>query len=380
MDTLLIVLFWTSAVLTVYAYVGYPLLIHGLGRLTRRSPIRGETLPGVSLVVPAYNETHVIRAKLENCMQLDYPNELLEILVGSDGSTDGTAETIRDAANASVVRGVIYPTRRGKAAVLNDLVRMASGDIVAFSDAASMLEPRSIRALVRNFADPRVGCVSGVYRVRKAQRDVDAKPEDVYWRYETFIRLSETRLGTMLGAHGAMYAIRLTLFEPLDPGLINDDFIIPMRILLRGFHSIYDTDAVAWEPAAEMAGFGRRIRIMTGNYQQLALLLSQRGWQRRPWLLFQLLSHKGLRLVTPFLLVGMYAANAGLLAYPGYRLIFAGQTLFFVAAVLGLSPRLRRLGAVVIAAPYYFCMLNAAALVGLYHVAWRRGAVAWKAR
>lgn len=371
--------FWTSAILIAYGYVGYPLLIYLLGRIRRQATIRKEIWPRVSMLVPAFNEGRVIKAKIHNCLRLEYPKERLELLVASDGSSDGTAALIEEATNAGLIRGVVYPERRGKAAVLNDLVHMASGEIIVFSDAASMLEPGSVQALVSNFADARVGCVSGIYRVAGPRRDGDAGQEGAYWRYETFVRLAEARLGTMLGAHGSLYAIRRELFERLDPGVINDDFLIPATILLRGFLSVYDTRAVAREDAREMAGFSRRIRIMTGNYQQLLLLLRKGGWTKRPLLLFQLLSHKALRLLIPFLIVSMYASNAALLASSGYQATFAVQTMFFVAALAGVSPRTRRLGRAPVAAPYYLCMLNVAALVGFYRTVWRKGAARWKA-
>jgi len=375
--TVAVLAFWVGAILVGYGYVGYPLILNALGRIRRRTVIRSAGEPRVSLVVPAYNEAHVIKAKIDNCRQLDYPTDRLQVLIASDGSTDATSELLQAASSEAII-GVVYPERRGKVAVLNDLVRRASGEIVVFSDAASMLEPGSIRALVSSFADARVGCVSGVYRVAEARRDGEAVPESLYWRYETFVRLLESRLGAMLGAHGSLYAIRRTLFEPIDPRVINDDFVIPVTILLKGFDSVYDTRAVAWEDAAEMAGFTRRIRIAVGNYQQLGLLLRERGVWRKPQLLFQLVSHKALRLAMPFLLLGIYLGSAGLSAHPGYRLAFAAQTLFYGLAGLGHRPEARRCGRAFIAAPYYFCMLNAAILLGLYRVVRGGTPVTWK--
>jgi poly-beta-1,6-N-acetyl-D-glucosamine synthase len=365
---LALVTFWSTALLLAYGCAGYPLVMYALGRLRGRRYDGRDILPSVSLIVPAYNEAHVIHAKVENCLQLDYPEDRLEILIASDGSTDGTTDVIRDAAAAGKVRGVLYPERRGKMAVLNDLVRMATGEITVFTDAASMLEPPSLRALVRSFADQRVGCVSGIYRVSRPSQDGQAQQESLYWRYETFVRRAEAGLGTMLGGHGSLYAIRRELFEPLDPGIINDDFVIPLTILLKGFDAIYEPRAVASEDAREMAGFARRIRIMAGNYQQLLWMLRKDGW-RRPRVLFQLLSHKGLRVLLPFLMIGLYVSNAALLPDPGYRLVFAAQTGFFLAALLGLSPRARTAGRALIAGPYYVCMASLAALVAFCRLA-----------
>lgn len=403
-ETVAALVFWTSAVLIVYGYAGYPLLIHLLGRRHVRASESPVFQPTVSVLVPAYNEEQAITAKIENCLQLQYPRDRLEILVASDGSTDATAMLIEAASNAGLIRGFIYPTRRGKTAVLNDVVRAASGEILVFTDATTLLDPGSLDALASRFGDPRVGCVSGVYRVtsgvrgqlprQRAERlgggsgltgighrsaeDSNVGQESLYWRYETFIRLAESRLGTMLGAHGSLYGIRRELFEPLDPRIINDDFVIPMMILLEGLRSVYETGAIAREDGREMAGFSRRIRIMTGNYQQLVVLLRRGGWTKRPWLLFQLLSHKGLRLLIPFLIISAYVSNGFMLSSPWYRATFAAQTAFFIAALLGESPRLRRLGGALLAGPHYLCMLNLAALVGLHRTVWQRSNVVWK--
>jgi poly-beta-1,6-N-acetyl-D-glucosamine synthase len=380
-DSLAVAVFWISALVLAYGYVGYPLAIYVLGKVRPHTHVPRAILPRVSLVVPAYNEARAIGAKIANCLQLDYPRDRLEVLVASDGSTDGTADHVRAAADAGLIRGLVFPERRGKAAVLNDLVGQASGEIIVFSDATSMLAPGSLHALVSNFADATVGCVSGVYRVAPAGQGGgggDVQPESAYWRYETFVRLAESRLGAMLGAHGSLHAIRRELFEPLDPGLINDDFVIPLTILLKGWRSVYEPRAVATEDGAEMGGFPRRIRIMTGNFQQLSLLLRSPALRKRPLLFVQLLSHKGLRLAMPFLLVCLYASSAFLLSSVGYRVAFAGQSLFLFAGLLGLSARMRSIGRAFVTAPYYVCMLNAAALLGLYRTIWRKGAVAWK--
>jgi len=379
-DAVAVLVFWLSAALIAYGYVGYPVLIYMLGRLREQRILRNEIWPRVSLLVPAHNEGHAIRAKIRNCMQLEYPKDRLEVFVASDGSTDATAKVIDEATHAGLIRGVVYPERRGKAAVINGLVDLASGEILVISDATSMLEPGSLRALVSNFTDPRVGCVSGIYRVVIRDRDGKAEFEALYWRYETFIRQSEARLGRMLGAHGHIFAIRRELFEPLEVGTRNEDFILPVAILMKGYRSIYDTRAVAWENAEEMTGFSRRISLATGNYQQMALLWKRRGWLRHPFLLFQLLSHKVLRLLSPFLILSMYASSAWLLTSPVYGVACAAITVFFIAALAGVSARLRLWGRAWVAAPYYFCMVNAAGLIALHPSVRRRRLVAHKAK
>lgn len=373
MDITAALVFWLSVLLLAFGYAGYPALIYGLGRRHRQPNQSNEIWPNVSLLVPAYNEARMIRRKIDNCTQLEYPPDRLEILVASDGSTDATADVVEQATKAGEIRGVVYPERRGKAAVINDLVALSSGDIVVLSDATTMLTRGSLRALVSNFADARVGCVSGLYRIVVSGRDGKAKPEALYWRYETLLRQAEARLGRMLGAHGALYAFRRKLFEPLEPWTRNEDFIIPVTILMKGYRSVYDARAIASEDAQEMTGFARRISLQAGNYQQIGLLLKRRGWLRQPLLVFQIVSHKGLRLLTPFLMLAAYASNAWLLASPAYRLLFAAQTLFFTAALVGSSARVRRWARAFVAAPYYFCMVNAAGVIALHRIVWRKG-------
>jgi glycosyltransferase involved in cell wall biosynthesis len=367
-------LFWLAAAAAFYVYVGYPLLLRLLGLLRPRPVAKRPIEPDVSLLVSAYNEGDVIEEKIRNALALDYPPDRLEIAIASDGSTDGTAAiAARLAAEDGRVRVFAYEIRRGKTAVLNETVPRLRGEIVAFSDASSMLEPTALRALVASFADPGVGAVSGVYRVRKKEEAHLGTQEDFYWRYETFLRKQEAVLGAMQGAHGSLYAIRKRLYSFPPPTTINDDWVIPGRVLSQGYRIAYEPAAVAWEEAREMGGFSRRVRIMTGNCEQLrearALL-----WPPRVLPLFVLASHKLGRLLVPFAMVVLIAANAALLDSPLYawtwRLQLAFYALVLAGAIVRLRPRLLRL-------PYYFCMVNAAAFVGIFHALGGRR-VAWK--
>src|SRR5262249_28935936 len=206
---------------------------------------------------------------VRNALALDYPADRLEIVVASDGSRDATAEIVQRFGDDPRVRLFAYPENRGKLHVLNETIPHLRGQIVAFSDAASILAPDALCRLVAHFDDPQVGAVSGVYRVTEQDRAVHGMPEALYWRYETFLKLQETALGSILGCHGSLYAIRKDLYPFPDPRTINDDYTIPLRILQRGYRIAYEPAAVATEEAKEMSGFSRRIRIMTGNFDQL---------------------------------------------------------------------------------------------------------------
>ncbi len=367
--------FWVSAALVGYVYVGFPAALAALTAVYRREVAKAPHTPSISLVIPAYDEQDVIVEKLEACLALDYPADKLEIVVASDGSRDDTVERARAFESDERVRIMAFEQNRGKLAMLNDVMRRVESEIVVFSDAATMPEPDALRRLASNFADPKVGAVSGIYKIRNEAGAALGKQEDFYWRYETFLKEREAALGSILGAHGALYAIRRTLYPFPDPSVINDDFVIPMRIVAQGYRAAYEPEALAWEEAQDSSGFGRRVRLMAGNFAQLA---EMKGlfWPPSQWLtLFFFLSHKAARLVAPFALLAACVANLFVLESPFYRLTLALQTGFYALAALGALGWLR---ARALRLPYYFTMINLAAFFGFYYAVARRGRVGWK--
>jgi len=370
-------IFWLSAGLAVYVYVGYPVLLAILRRVAKRPVAKRPFEPSVSLLVAAYNEADVIEAKIRNALALDYPADRLEIAIACDGPNDGTtaiAQRVAAEIGGGRVKVFAYPVNRGKITALNDTIPQLAGDVVAFSDASSMLAPESLRTLVANFADERVGAVSGVYRVLRGEEAALGRQEDFYWKYETYLKLAEAAVGSILGCHGSLYAIRRALYPFPKPGTINDDYVIPMRILSRGYRVAYETGAVAFEEAHEMGGFSRRVRIMTGNFDQLR---EMKALVRplRPGPLFFFLSHKAGRLVVPLAMVAMLVANVFLLDERFYRLVFVLQLAFYALVLLGAVVKLRPK---VLRLPYYFCMINAAAFLGMYHALRGGRTLAWK--
>ncbi len=366
--------FWLCAAVPVYAYAGYPLVLAALGLVIHRGVRKQPVTPLVSLIIPAYNEARSIEAKIRNSLALDYPAEQLEILIACDGPRDGTTEIARRMADGRRVRVLDYAVNRGKIAVLNDAVREARGEIVVFSDAAAMLYPDSVRLLVESFADPEVGAVSGKYTVVRADEVAIGKSEDVYWKYETFLKVRESELSSTLGAHGHLHAIRARLYPYPPLGTINDDYIIPVSVLGKGYRAVYEPKAIVYEEAREMTGFGRRVRIMAGNVQQLREI---RGVIRplRPLPLFFFLSHKVCRLAAPFAMVGALAANVLLLEARLYQALFAGQMLFYGVAVSGMLLRLQPKALML---PYYFSMINVAVFFGMYHAVTDMRKMKWK--
>jgi len=366
------IVFWCATALVAYVYLGYPLVLLLLRLLIHRPVDKQFHEPFVSLLVPAYNECRVIREKIRNSLQLEYPPDRLEVVVVSDGSSDGTAEAAQELADGQRVRVLAFPKNRGKILAMNDAVPQLKGEIVVFSDASAMLMPDSLRELVANFHDARVGAVSGVYQLKKTEHSSTGGSEQLYWKYETFLKKQEAALDSTLGGHGHLHAIRKALYPFPPPGTINDDYVISVRILSQGYRSVYEPNAIGWEEAVEMAGFGRRVRIMAGNVQQLREIPSL---IRRPLPLFFFLSHKLGRLLVPFAMITALAASAFLLNDPVYRWLFALQAAFYVLAIAGslmaLKPKILRL-------PYYFSMINLATFLGVYHALRGGRRMAWK--
>ena len=370
-----LIIFWIAAAAPVYAYIGYPLALLGLRLIIRRPVKKAPIQPLLSLLIPARNEARVMELKIRNSLALDYPAHRIEIVIASDGSTDETeAIARRFEVDSYRVRVLAFAKNRGKMAVLNATVPKLRGEIVVFSDASAMLAPDSVRRLVENFADQAVGAVSGLYQVmRPAEVNIGAS-ENLYWKYETFLKTQESQLSSTLGGHGQLHAIRKELY-PFPPSeTINDDYVIPVSVLSRGFRAVYEPSAMVYEDAREMTGFARRIRIMAGNLQQLRNL-PQLLRPLQPLPLFFFLSHKVARLVAPFAMLAALAANLFLLGSPSYAALFCAQIVFYTFAALGLTGRLRPRA---LGLPFYFCMVNFAAFFGFYHALTRRKSMVWK--
>lgn len=332
-------IFWLCLGLIFYVYLGYPILITGLALIRRRCIDVAPIYPAVSLIVSAYNEEDVIAKKIENCLSLNYPENLLEIIVVDDGSTDGTLSAIREYANQHRVKVLHSPLREGKAAAMNRAAASARGEILVFSDARAIYKSDSLKILVRNFNDAEVGCVNGNRTLHKNKSPIFGA-ENSYWSYEAYIKMKETRCGSTVSVSGAMLAIRASLFEPIPIDTILDDAYLAMRVLRQGFRVVYEPEAICFQSSAMSTRdeVKRRQRITAGRFQMV--FDAARLW---PWndklVIFELVSHKIMRLFLPFFSAGIFVSSAGLMLYSDtpyiVEILFSTQLVFFLFALAG---------------------------------------------
>lgn len=381
-------IFWTSAAALAYTYVGYPLLAATVSkyrpRPVRRADFADDVTPSVSLIIAAYNEELGLPAKLENTLALNYPPEKLEIIVASDCSSDGTDEIVRAFAarpdNPFATRLHRQPQRGGKTAAQNAAVELAQGDILLFSDATTLYQPDVLRAMLPNFADPEVGCVAGrLIYVDASQSGVGSGAKS-YWGYETFLKTCESRIGSLIGVSGCLYAVRRSAYIPLPPEACSD-FIIATVMVEQNLRAVFEPQALCTEETNRRADheLKMRVRIITQTFTDL--------WQHRAMLsplrsgfyAIQLLSHKVLRYAAPFFLLALWPSSAVLARFSqAHRLVLGLQTAFYALAVLGwrqnrqenrvaAGGKLGRLASL----PFYFVLSNYASMAAAFQ--WLRG-------
>ena len=374
--TSLKMLFWASAAFVAYTYAGYPVLVWLLSRLRRPvdcPPLDATALPQVTVVMAAYNEARRIREKIDNLRALDYPADRLDILVVSDGSTDGTAQLLQALPG---VRTIACPQRRGKAHALNLAMAAVHAPFTVFCDVRQAIAPDAVRHLMSDFCLPNIGAVSGEL-IHRPSGTHAGQTIGLYWRYEKWIRKAESRLHSTVGATGALYAIRTADFAPLGDNTILDDFEVPMGTVRRGKRILLDPraqvyDVLQTESAAEQR---RKIRTLTGNFQTFL---------RHPWLFvpwanpawFQFMSHKVFRLLVPYAMILALLCSA-VLASPVYRMALALQLAFYTLAALAhWAPSTRRNKFVSLA--HVFFDMNAAAVIAAMQFARGRTDARWE--
>ncbi len=396
--------FWITFALLFYLYAGYPLFLWMLARWFGRPVRKGTTGQKCSVVISAYNEARTLPGKLRTLLSGRNGDCVEEVLIGSDGSDDGTEQAVERVGDDRI-RVVRFDRRRGKPSVLNDLVPQCRADVVVLTDARQELSDRALVSLLANFSDEQVGVVSGELIFRRSDNGSStAEGMDAYWRYEKFIRRAEGRFRSVPGATGALYAIRRDLFTPMHPEILLDDVAVPMQAILKGHRCVFEEAAIVYDvPSQTGKAEGiRKRRTIAGNIQLAACYPAfLNPWRNPIW--FEFVSHKMLRLVSPFLLMVLLAANGGIvgrqysvssvqcsvfhspslllntehcLLNTAYWISLVAQALFYLLAAIGLRPGLR---SILTAVPAMFLRLNiitmlawADALLRRYRVDWRR--------
>jgi len=371
MNLALVAMFWASVALIVYVFIGFPAAV-ALGAVLRPRPWRREqSEPSITIVIAAHNEAGAVTAKIANLLSLDYPADRVEILIGSDGSTDSTADELRRV-NDSRVRTFLFAERKGKPSILNALVPEAKGDIIVFADVRQLFDPHVLRALTQSFADAEIGAVTGDLIVRN--------DDGSYWRYEKFIRSRESIVKSTVVVTGAIYAIRRELFEPIPSDTIADDLLIPLRIARRGFRVVVDSEARAYDVASatRRQEWTRKVRTVAGAFQ----LFSREPWLFNPMknpLWWQTMSHKALRLAVAPLQLAAFASNALLATQSAfYQALLLAQLFFYALAVIGAVLPQNWKRPRVINVPYVFCLLSWVTVMAFLRWITNRQAVTWE--
>lgn len=374
------ILFWSLALIVAYVYIGYPLLLLILSKLRPAPPVqKADITPTVSLIIPAYNEARVIARKIENTLALDYPRDKLEIIVASDGSTDGTNEAVRSFADQGVKLVALNPNQ-GKSSAQNQAVAVAQGDLLFFSDANVMLRPNAMRQVVSNLADDRVGCVIGQVTYLNEGDTSVSEGEGFYWRYELYLRQKESELGNFAMGSGPIMALRRKLFRPLDPN-VGEDFVLPIWSAISGYRVVYEPEAISEEILFQSSAAGMhktKVRVISKDLRGLFTCKAILNPFRYPLYAWGLVSHKLLRWLVPYFLIALFAVNLLHMDQLFYRVTLALQIVCYGLALAGFLWQRHGKPPRVLGIPFSFCLVNVAALVGVARFAMGKKSGRWQ--
>ncbi|HSI75991.1 MAG TPA: glycosyltransferase family 2 protein [Lunatimonas sp.] len=367
------ILFWVGLFIVFYAFLGYGFVLYLLVKLkfsfsSSTPAIIPDYTPEVSLVIPCYNESDIIREKVMNSLSLDYDKQKLRLCFITDGSTDNFREVLAEFPEVTLMH---EDRRGGKTAAENRAMKWVSTPIVIFSDANTLLNKEAVKNIVRHFEKEDVGCVSGEKRVLSDEKDTaSAAGEGIYWKYESFLKKLDSQLYSAVGAAGELVAFRSSLYKDLPEDTILDDFMQSMLIASKGFKIVYEPEAYALESGSASVAeeLKRKIRISAGGWQSMKRLWGKISPINQPLLFFQYLSHRVLRwTVTPFLLILIFILNFFLLGSGWvYSMILIAQVTFYLAAALGYFLENRQIRLKILFVPYYFCVMNYAVIAGLF--------------
>lgn len=367
------IILWVSVAIIFYAFLGYGILLYVLvlaKRVFQKNSHTASSLfePDITLVIPCFNEADIMEGKIANCRQLDYSLDKLTLVFITDGSTDHFAEVLGRHPDIQLLHD---DRRAGKTAAENRAMLFVKTPFVVFSDANTLLNKEAMRNIVKHFADEKVGCVSGEKRVMTEEADsASAAGEGIYWKYESLLKKLDSELYSAVGAAGELVAFRSSLYKDLPEDTLLDDFMQSMQMAAAGYKIIYEPEAYAAETASANVTeeLKRKIRISAGGWQSMKRLSGILVFSKTPVLYFQYISHRVLRWsVTPFLLVFVFLLNIPLAIEDSffYRLMMLAQIFFYAAAMAGYVLENKKIRFKPFFVPYYFCVMNYAAIAGL---------------
>lgn len=387
--TTLEILFYIALFVVFYTYLGYGIVLYLLVKVKElfakpkeKTLPADEQLPEVTLFITAYNEEAVVDEKMLNSLALDYPAVKKKIVWVTDGSADGTNARLANWPQATVF---FQPERQGKTAAMNRGMTLVTSPIVVFTDANTMLNKEALREIVRAFSDPLVGCVAGEKRIAvKTEDGAAAGGEGIYWKYESTLKALDARLYSAVGAAGELFAVRRELYVPMQRDTLLDDFVLSLRIAMKGYKIDYCSNAYAVESGSAnmLEEEKRKVRICAGGLQSVWRLRPLLNPLRYGVLSFQYTSHRVLRWsVTPFLLFALLPLNVALVVTQNcwfYTLLLVLQILFYIAGFYGYYLASRQIKNKLLFIPYYFLFMNINVLKGISYLMKKKGSGTWE--
>jgi len=390
MNCFFVIVFWVSVSLVCYTYAGYAILLWLMVKI--KESVKGkptkfvaEDLPDVTLLVAAYNEKDCVAEKIKNSQELEYPKDKLHLVWVTDGSSDGTPDLLRQYPDVTVY---YKPERAGKISAMNRGVELITSSIIIFSDANTMLGKESVWRIVNLFANPEVGCVAGEKRIFGNKKDMAAGAgEGLYWKYESFLKRYDARLYSVVGAAGELFAIRREYYTEVEKDTLLDDFIISLRIAMRGYITQYDPEAYACETSSAnvQEELKRKIRIAAGGFQSMVRLVPLLNIFKYGILSFQYISHRVLRwTLAPLSLLLLLASNfvlalqTDIFSYHFFPVVFWLQILFYTMSLMGWFLENRQIKLKILFVPYYFFIMNLAVYLGFIRYIQKKQNVVWE--
>ncbi|MCU7525882.1 MAG: glycosyltransferase family 2 protein [Ignavibacteria bacterium] len=379
----MVILFIFLIFISVHSYILYPVIINIIARLKGKNPEENSYYPEVSILCSAYNEEKVIENRIKNILSLDYDLSKIEMLIGSDCSSDRTNEMLLELQrNHPWLKVHIFSQRRGKAAVINDLVKLARHEILVFTDANTEFDRNSLKLLLEDFSATEIGGVSGrlILLEPEANRS-ESVEEKKYWEYETLIKRAEGRCGILIGANGGIFAIRKKLFREIPTKkAVTDDFFISLSVLEKDYRFIYRYDAFAFEEVGRSVSLEvkRKIRFASTNFQTM-FFFRKLLFNKNILVSYAFWSHKITRWFLPFILIITFLLNILILGNGGFFVAaFAAQLLFYAAALFGYILSLFKIRMTAFSLPYFFVVANMALLLGFFRFMSGKHSIIWQ--